>query len=586
LPVRHRQGFGRRISARIAIPATVGPLVAVVVAVSLLTPDAAIDFDEAARKQQELISAQSGPPPSIDVKDPDPPFPRIAVFGDSTGFMTGYGLAAWSQKTNQAVTTGGGAEMGCGVGRGGERRDKDTVRELSPECNRWVTRWEQLLARFNPNIALVQIGPWETADRKLQGDDTWRALGDPVYDKYLLEEMTQAVDTLSAKGAMVMWLTAPLIGTNEYGQEPTVHRGPAGRPERMQRLNELIAQLPGLRPGKVRIIDLAAWLETTGEDQRLRPDGVHFTEKTGAEVAERFLGGAVIDEFKEAWKERVEREKNGGPDPATPPVSRGDDIYVDTRRVLVVGDAGAEGLNGALQQVAGSVGGLEIIAARPTRCGSFNTGVLRRPGATEPEQTFCPSAAYGVLQQAIKEKVDYVLVVPSALDVADASLTRGGALSGWGDPAFDEEAATQLRSITNAFNQNHIIVAWVSPTASPPLDGPGSAPASPPASPQGPPTTTPTGMPPGEVDRREAYDQALVKLEGEHAGKFGFRRIDLGRFVKESGQQEPIMDRSGAITEAAASDVATWLRLELLTMYDEYLFAGAKIHPPGYRLRR
>jgi hypothetical protein len=180
----------------------------------------------------------------------------------------------------------------------------DAIGPVSPSCD-WASTdapqmdgsvrpaYPRLISGWQPNVVVVDAGPWDTADRMVPGDTVWRAVGDPVYDAWLLDEMTAATDLLAAGGARVVWLTQPPWEGATRNPPPSVY-GPAADPARMQRYNDLVRQLAARRPGTVRVIDLAGWLAATGEDARLRPDGAHFEDATALEVVRRYLGDELV----------------------------------------------------------------------------------------------------------------------------------------------------------------------------------------------------------------------------------------------------------------------------------------------------
>jgi hypothetical protein len=214
------------------------------------------------------------------------------------------GLVHWMGTTHRAVPAEGFTWLGCGLGRGGERRAfPGDDSPIPAKCDNWANTWAAAITKWKPDVAVVEIGPWEVVDRKLPGDTVWRHLGDPVYDHFLLSEMLTATDVLSRGGAEVIWLTSPPIGVGASGDERT-RRGPMADPARMQRLNELLDQLPARRPGTAHVVDLAGWVASQGDDVRLRPDGVHFSNATAIEVATAWLGPTLVDEFRRDWKKR------------------------------------------------------------------------------------------------------------------------------------------------------------------------------------------------------------------------------------------------------------------------------------------
>jgi peptidoglycan/LPS O-acetylase OafA/YrhL len=317
---------GRRALA--AAPAAAGVVAVLVVLATLAPPRPLIDFAEAERSVARLKATATATATATNTPNtpttptgerdlwhalgaddvdvaalPMPPPPRFAVFGDSTALMTTMGLNAWAEDTGLATPVPGGSWLGCGLGRGGDRRIHPGQVGPVPElCARWAPEWGTTATASQPDLAIVQIGPWEIVDRRLVGDDTWRAFGDPVYDDYFRDEMLEATDLLAAGGATVVWLTSPAVGPGEAGDE-IERRGVAADPRRMARLNELMIEVVALRPGVAHVIDLADFLAGTGEDVRLRPDGVHFSEETATEVAARWLGPTLVELHRQLWIE-------------------------------------------------------------------------------------------------------------------------------------------------------------------------------------------------------------------------------------------------------------------------------------------
>ena len=237
---------------------------------------------------------------------PKPP-PRITIVGDSTGTRLSPGLDAWATATGAATWAGDGSRVGCPLGRGGEMHTAaDATGPVNPACN-WSNAstvgfdgsprpaWADLVASWRPDVVVVSFGPWDVADRRINGDPTWRSPGDPVYDRWMVAEMGQAVETLTAQGARVVWLTQPpWEGATRH--PPDRLYAPAGDPARMTRLNALVQEMAAGR-SSVTVVDLASWIAGTGDDARLRPDGAHFEPETAVEVVTRFLA----DELLQAW---------------------------------------------------------------------------------------------------------------------------------------------------------------------------------------------------------------------------------------------------------------------------------------------
>ena len=575
-------------------PYAIGILAVLVIGISFTAPKPVIDFDNAA-KQFEAISTNAPPPPAqpIDVALPDPPRPRMALFGDSTALMTGLGMNDWAHETNQADFVDGAAWLGCGIGRGGERRSGKDIGPIPEECNHWERTWGQKVRDNAPNIAVVQIGPWEVADRKLEGDTVWRAPGDPVYDAYILKEMDLAVDTLAQKGATVLWLTSPPVGAGK-GQDAQLIRGQAAEPARMDRLNELINQLPTERPGKVHVVDLAGWLKGTGEDERLRPDGVHFGQPESKEVAERYLGAALVDAFKADWKQRHELEREmargggtvpgtpssvpgtstpGGATPApstttatTPSSSGGPGAEPSTtqytgpkRKVLVIGDQSAQRISDGLNAWGAKSGGIEATASVED-CGILATTERVDKATREPTPDVCRDVVFGWLQAIVTVKPDMVVVVPSVWDLTDNVLKGDTTVRGFGDKTYDDAARAQYSALVEATKKVNAPIMWLSS----PTIAWGRTDASPPTQPY------------------PASDPARVKRLNEIVKEMRLytiyaQPVDFAGYASRQpgGDLDPAFRPDGLnVSDDALPAASEWLGNELLVMFDEYQASG------------
>jgi peptidoglycan/LPS O-acetylase OafA/YrhL/lysophospholipase L1-like esterase len=285
-PVRAgRLLFGTR-PRLLAAPAMVGLLLLALV-VRAEAPAPTIDF---AAAQRTLASAPVAADAPQEVGAP--PRARVAFFGDSTALMTGGGFAEWLQATGRGDVVPGSPDLGCSL-MGGEALRLGGVVGPGPDgCTDWATEWPQLVASHQPTTVVVQVGAWDVQERRIGDDPTWRAPGDPVFDEALRARLLQAVDLLSASGATVVWLASPTPTEGREGRNSDPAYDAVA--PRIQRINELVAELPARRPGAVRVVDLSGWFEDTGEQYRLRPDGMHFSAATSREVADRFLGEAVL----------------------------------------------------------------------------------------------------------------------------------------------------------------------------------------------------------------------------------------------------------------------------------------------------
>ncbi len=219
--------------------------------------------------------------------------PKLAVFGDSVALTTGLGLGDVLTTQGRASPVPGATKLGCGLGLGGKRKSAGREEDVPAVCDDWPAVWRELITRERPDIAVVQVGPWDVNDRLVPGDTVWRKPGDPTYDAYLREQMRTAAAILHDRGATVVWLTSLPIGANaETSGQPETDL--IAEPERFRRFNEILAEEAANHPDWWKVVDLATWLGATGEDDRIRADGVHLGDRESKEVAERYLADAVI----------------------------------------------------------------------------------------------------------------------------------------------------------------------------------------------------------------------------------------------------------------------------------------------------
>lgn len=224
--------------------------------------------------------------------------PRVAMFGGSMALETAFGLNTWGSRTRSIELVGGRTQLGCGISQAPLRLDVRGVGRMDETC-RWPVTWQRELDGATPDVAVVQVGEVDLADQRLDENATgWLRVGDPIFDDYLRNQMLDATDMITSRGTTAVWLTLPPTKA-PAGRDPRALRGAAADPARAARFNELIAELPRLRPNApIAVIDLAGWLATQ-DDQRLRPDGVRFSPATAAEVADRWLGAALLDAYRQ-----------------------------------------------------------------------------------------------------------------------------------------------------------------------------------------------------------------------------------------------------------------------------------------------
>jgi peptidoglycan/LPS O-acetylase OafA/YrhL len=255
-------------------------------------------YMETLSQRRESGELDSDRPPA-----PDAEVPRVAVFGDSTGFAIAIPLLFHLESTGMGRASLSVAELGCGLMRKGIYRVRKRKLTRPEHCVDRDEAWAEAIARGNPDIAVVSEGPWEVGDRKLPDDEQWRHVGDPVLDAYLRQEMLGAVDLLAARGTRVIWLTSPDIELRQtHTGRPPNPPYPGSDPARMARFNELVSELPTLRPGLVRVVDLAAYMRARPNgplDPDYRPDGTHLSGEGGLKLAREWLADELMRVYRD-----------------------------------------------------------------------------------------------------------------------------------------------------------------------------------------------------------------------------------------------------------------------------------------------
>ncbi len=539
-PVRQGRGVRGR-AAILAGPVTVVAVAAATVVVTISPPAPLIDFAAA-----EAALASVPPPPSDpsaveiipDAPLPTPPPPRVAFFGDSTALMTAVGFHTWMDETALAVAGGGSSWLGCGVGRGGERRTVPGDEGRAPEgCDEWETNWARAIAEGQPDVAVVQVGPWEVTDRRLDGDATWRAPGDPVYDDYLRSEMLTATDVLASGGAQVVWLTSPPVGAGESGREQDL-RGDAADPARMERLNGLMAEVVAQRPGVATVVDLAGYVEESGQDVRLRPDGIHFSPETAHEVSSAFLGPELVTLHRNTWIDAYVAADGA---PLSTPL-----------RTLVVGDSTAMLVGFGLNDWALATGQMELASLAEIGCGVTRGGTRDYQGVVTEVPERCAELWEEWRAAVDTFDPDLVVALSGPFDVADRRLAGDDTWRAPGDPVYDAFLHSELAGATEILGSGGAVVAWLTS----PLIDLGRTDLSPPSEP----------YPASDPARMTRFNEVLATVVDAHdhavlADYAGFLRSTPG------GELDATLRPDGVhLANDQTRVVGDWLGPELLRL--------------------
>jgi peptidoglycan/LPS O-acetylase OafA/YrhL len=235
-----------------------------------------------------------GPPPP-----PPPPQLRIAVVGDSLADNLGAGMIAWA-KGRKDVVVYNLSIPGCPIAPGGTRRFPDGYEhDVSATCAWWTKPSDQRsvnLAKFNPDILVMEDALNEMVDRKLPSWATYESPGDPLYDNWLLGQYKQALKAMNPQGhAKVIMLNAVC---GNWNTETMQHfqGSDAESAKRIDSLNSDYASMSG-----VSLEDLDGHLcpggqftDTIDGVNNARQDGYHLTDAAALAVATRWLGPIVL----------------------------------------------------------------------------------------------------------------------------------------------------------------------------------------------------------------------------------------------------------------------------------------------------
>ncbi|MBI2705638.1 MAG: acyltransferase family protein [Actinobacteria bacterium] len=454
-PIRQGQPLrarGWRIRPVRFAPVAITVLGITALVVGLTAPPPVIDFELA----QQQLKFSDAPPPAFDPNSTTPPRPRIAMFGDSTALETAFGLNQFLTMSGKGDLVGGVTELGCSLIRGGYLMDYNGVGKNQEKCNRWDQTFKEELDAKKPNIAIVQDGPWEVISHQFAEEPgKWYTIGEPRFDDYLTKEMTAVIDLLSANGAAVYWMTLPRIGAPK-GQDARRLRGEAADPARAKRFNEIVRTLPTLRPGKVRVLDLAGWLEQSGEDQRLRPDGVHFSPETAREVSERFLADTVINQFNDDWVAAKRAEFQAKQAGQMAPV-----------RTLVVGDSAALGLGLGMGKYAEQTKAMNVGSVAQIGCGIGRGGSRKNKDLTEAVPKECQTWETDWPKAIQQDKPDVLVVLDNLWDTTDRQLDGDKTWRAPGDPKYDAYLTGEFSRAADVLHMNGQPVVWLT---APPID--------------------------------------------------------------------------------------------------------------------
>jgi len=227
--------------------------------------------------------------------------PRFAIFGDSTALLSGVGLTNWAMDNlDRLAPATGSAELGCGVLTSVVRIYGGIEIPQQPGCDGYLERWSAAADGDRIDIALVQFGPWDVHDHRLAAGGPALTIGkDSALDDALREQLDLAVTTLMSRVGYVILLSSPNVTFDRVDGRDPPRADPTSDPSRMERFRQIEREVAGRHPGRVGVVDLASYINSSPDETRLRPDGIHLSEATATEVA-AWLGPRILDAYERA----------------------------------------------------------------------------------------------------------------------------------------------------------------------------------------------------------------------------------------------------------------------------------------------
>jgi peptidoglycan/LPS O-acetylase OafA/YrhL len=244
-----------------------------------------------------LVLASANPPkPTMDLSTPrkderllEGDGLRVMVAGDSIAVTIGKGITRWAERTGRAAVYNV-AIPGCGVGRGGRLPGTRDAKF----CDAWSVHWAHRLVEFRPDVVFMHTGGWDLVGRQFPAWDEVHFIGEPIFDAWLLSELTEAARVLGSTGARVVWLTMPCRDHRRFLGMPSM------APERVLRLNELLESVASRADPGLELYDLFAkacpdgkFTQTLNGMQGARPDGFHFSDEVVDWLARELMAYAA-----------------------------------------------------------------------------------------------------------------------------------------------------------------------------------------------------------------------------------------------------------------------------------------------------
>jgi peptidoglycan/LPS O-acetylase OafA/YrhL len=216
---------------------------------------------------------------------------RMLVVGDSTALYVGQGLAAWSLDRPELAQVSVRWCQGCTFML---EPAITTFADLSGvlDASRALVNDEVFgtIDELRPDVVVLMSTVSDVANREWATDEGPLGPRDERYRTRMRDAYGELTLRLLGAGVPeVVWVVPP-VPTAEWREEEMNDL------ERYRLHHEVIREVVAAFDGRVEVADLDRWLDESGHAgaPSWRPDGVHLTEWSGRQVAERWLGPLLV----------------------------------------------------------------------------------------------------------------------------------------------------------------------------------------------------------------------------------------------------------------------------------------------------
>jgi hypothetical protein len=248
------------------------------------------------RTGERVRSAGAPVPVGVASLSPEVRGLTLLVVGDSWARNLGVGAADADRDRRNVVVNAG--EPGCGLMQPVRIRRQGKMIAAPAECNRWPEHWRDLVAKYRPGAALLEVGYWDGQDsQQLPGQHGVSSITAPGFRHRFDTQIDRAIGILSAGGATVY---LPTVIDNEDASRANSDAMNAA-------IHAAVARNP-----HASLLDLHGQLCTATKACPHKAAGIQVYDDTGhpSAAAHDRLGGWILN-FIHA--DLSSRQKNGAP---------------------------------------------------------------------------------------------------------------------------------------------------------------------------------------------------------------------------------------------------------------------------------